>query len=96
MSDRINLRCDVCGEAENCDIYCKLTIDNIVEIDDLLCPVTGEEAEWYEVKGERIKELEGLLKEFADSPQCMHVPNWVVIKCENALKGGKIKINGSD
>jgi len=37
----------------------------------------------------RIKELEGILKEFADAPQCMHVPNWVVIKCEQALKGSK-------
>ena len=36
----------------------------------------------------RIKELEAIIKSFADAPQCMHVPNWVVIKCENALKGG--------
>ena len=37
---------------------------------------------------ERIEELGTILKEFADAPQCMHVPNWVVIKCEKALKGG--------
>jgi len=38
---------------------------------------------------ERIKELEDLLDEFADAPGCMHVPDWIVIKCEQALKGGK-------
>jgi len=39
-----------------------------------------------QVLHDRIQELEGVLKEFADSPQYMHVPNWVVIKCEQALK----------
>jgi len=62
MEDRIKLRCDVCGEAENCDFYCELTIDNVIDIeklDELLCPLTGDEAGWYEVKVcERIQELE--------------------------------------
>lgn len=51
MVDRITVKCQACGEAENCDIFCELTLDNVVEVDELLCPITGEECEWYEVKG---------------------------------------------
>jgi len=52
MADRITVRCDSCGEAENCGFHCILTIDNVIEkVHELLCPITGEEAEWYEVKG---------------------------------------------
>ena len=40
-----------------------------------------------EAKDQRIKELEDLLDEFADAPGCMRVPDWVVLKCEQALKG---------
>ena len=36
---------------------------------------------------ERIKELEKVLREIAKSPQYRHAPNWVVIKCEQSLKG---------
>ena len=38
-------------------------------------------------KDKRIKKLETVLREIAKSPQYRHVPNWVVIKCEQALKG---------
>ena len=37
----------------------------------------------------RTEELEDVLKEIAKSPQYRHVPNWVVIKCEQALKGSQ-------
>ena len=50
MADRISLKCQACGDAENCNFYCVLTIDNCSDPDDLLCPVTGEEAEWYETE----------------------------------------------
>ena len=57
MSDRITVKCQACGEAENCDIFCELTIDNIVgDIDELLCPLTGDEAQWEIVKGGDSKE----------------------------------------
>lgn len=46
MPDKIKVKCQACGEAENCFIYCVLEIDNIYEIDKLCCPVTGEECEW--------------------------------------------------
>ncbi len=36
---------------------------------------------------EQIKELEDVLRKIAKSPQYRHVPAWVVIKCEQALKG---------
>jgi len=66
MSDRIKLRCDVCGEAENCDFYCELTIDNVIDtkkLDELLCPLTGDEAGWYEVKVCELKEkIERILR----------------------------------
>jgi len=48
---RIKLRCDACGEAEHCDTYCELTTENITDVDDILCPLTGDETEWYVVKG---------------------------------------------
>lgn len=54
MADRITLRCQACGEAENCNACCELTIDHVIEadeIDELLCPMTGDEAGWYRVKG---------------------------------------------
>ena len=52
MADRVTVKCQACGEAENCNVYCVLTIDNVIEsIDDLLCPMTGDAAEWFEVKG---------------------------------------------
>jgi len=37
------------------------------------------------VNANRIEEFEKLLKIFINSPQSMRVPNWVVIKCEQAL-----------
>ncbi len=40
-------RCDACGEAENCDIHC------VIEIwasEPTVCPVSGDEADWYQVK----------------------------------------------
>ena len=49
MADRITLKCQACGEAENCNIYCELTIDNVIDvdqIDDLVCPLIGDAAEW--------------------------------------------------
>ena len=48
------MKCQACGEAENCNIYCELTTDNIIDIDkldELLCPLTGDEAEWIQIKG---------------------------------------------
>ena len=59
MADRITVRCDSCGEAENCGFHCILTIDNVIDIeklDELLCPVTGDEAQWEIVKGGDSKE----------------------------------------
>jgi len=53
------------------------------------CAEHDKLAEISKAQSERIKELEAIIKSFADAPQCMHVPNWVVIKCENALKGGE-------
>jgi len=50
MEGRITVRCQACGETENCGFFCELTLDNIIDVNELLCPVTGEEAEWYEVK----------------------------------------------
>lgn len=50
MADRIKLICRACGEAENCNIYCELTIDDMYKIDEMVCPVSGEEAEWEEVE----------------------------------------------
>lgn len=50
MANRIIVKCQACGEAENCHEYCELTITNVIEINELLCPVSGEEAEWYIVK----------------------------------------------
>jgi len=41
-------KCDACGEAENCDASC------VVETwagEPEFCPISGDEAEWYEVKG---------------------------------------------
>ena len=38
-------------------------------------------------KNKRIKGLESVLREIAKSPQYRHAPNWVVIKCVQALKG---------
>lgn len=52
MADMITIKCQACGEAEICDIYCELTIDKFIFIDKLLCPLTGEEAEWEIVKGD--------------------------------------------
>ncbi len=37
----------------------------------------------------RIEELESVLREIAKSPQYRHAPNWVVIKCVQALKDQK-------
>lgn len=54
VSDRIKLNCRACGEAENCNIFCELTMDNVIDIeklDELLCPLTGDEAQWEIAKG---------------------------------------------
>ena len=40
-------RCDACGEAENCDIKCVIEID-VGEPE--FCPISNDEADWYEVK----------------------------------------------
>lgn len=43
-------RCDGCGEAENCDLHC------IVELwagEPAVCPISGDEVEWYQVKSEQ-------------------------------------------
>jgi len=54
-------------------------VENAVDVLSIALAVKDLEAE--------NKRLKGLLREIEKSPPYRHVPNWVVIKIEQALKG---------
>ena len=42
--------CIACGEAENVTAGCKIEVWAGMPLEPVVCPVTGDEVEWYPVK----------------------------------------------
>ena len=56
MADRIKLRCQACGEAENCNIFCELTMAEQI-IDQL--KADSEMHRWISVSEEMPSQVSG-------------------------------------
>lgn len=101
MSDRVKLRCQACGDAENCNFYCELIIaKNIVE-DMLFCPISGDECEWNEVEdmqAERIKELETELEKHRWIPVSEKLPeeSCCLVLCEGKVYEVKVRVSNDE
>ena len=89
--DDVALAFKRCNELEaEINAYKTCSKDHKEKCPDVKCWVQvlrDEQMDNIEELKERLEKLGAALKEIAKSPQYRHVPTWVVIKCEQALKG---------